>query len=660
MQMNESPYHGWIILLKILVVIFILTTFTGFWFVHREENYDNQYYAYTEKIGTLLERYARFTIEFIDAGEEESYTALVSIRDEISKFIDILTRGQEDKVGKIILPPSPPSIQNKELARVSELWQTYKTYTDPIAANKNIVKNLYLSVKSGDSTLDKIQTNLLKVMNSLAPRRDISGSDYELITQMFYVIQTMSEGIQSMQDPQINVEKIAKELPKAMDAFQMGLTKMKARFKGDAVNPTLFDIEKDFLTLKDKVNDLIEMAKNLQIIYNSWELVRTMSPDILSAISVLEQAYLNFTDSRPFNNTTIIILSIVTFFLVILLMFLLYKEQQYILRASETEIKMLVEDLKDLSSGNLRVRANIGSGISSAIAKAINYSVDALRLLVINVNQTSQKVSNSVNEIGKIMQQLVQSSRYQTNQVVNVGTTVSIMTSTLDQMSADAKHSVEIAKNSVDISVTGAAAVHDTISGMERIRQQIEETEKRMQRLHDSSAEIGEIVSIMDDISERTNILALNAAIQAAMVGEAGMGFAIVADEVQMLAVKSSQAVKQVETVVSTIRTDANRATKAMELAISEVYTGTKLANNAGSALQKVEMVSKELAEIVQSISNSADEQTKIANKISKTMEIIESIARQTSSGSITTEEAIERLAVLMQSLHDSVSEFKV
>ncbi|MEM6936904.1 MAG: methyl-accepting chemotaxis protein, partial [Pseudomonadota bacterium] len=202
--------------------------------------------------------------------------------------------------------------------------------------------------------------------------------------------------------------------------------------------------------------------------------------------------------------------------------------------------------------------------------------------------------------------------------------------------------------------------VRQTIDGMDNIREQIQETSKRIKRLGESSQEIGDIVELINDIAEQTNILALNAAIQAASAGEAGRGFAVVADEVQRLAERASNATKRIETLVQTIQADTNEAVISMEQTTTEVVNGARLAEDAGEALGEIEKVSHDLADLIQNISEAARQQSAAATNISGTMNVIQEITTQTSAGTSQTAESIGHLADLAAELRRSVADFKL
>lgn len=659
--MKDSIYKKWVTFLKILLIFFTFITFVNFWYLYKEENYDKQYTGYTDELSILTERFIRYAGEFVNEGKEESYVELKKVIDEITAILMILERGREDKVGHVLLPPSPANIQIKELAMVADLWAVEKRNADNIINQKNIITDLYQSNKNLTNAIEKIREKYLKIMDILATRKNVSGIDYHVIFDQMFDTHLMVLDIQELLDYEIELAKIEKDLPRLINEFETGTNKLKIKYHGDIVYPIIFETEREFSIIKNHIEEIISTGKNLIKSYESWAQIRLTTPKLLEALIDLKDAYNREISQRILvNPITAFTLSIITFITLLTLMYLMYKEQKYNFKKTEKEIQRLIYELKDLADGNLAIQATMGQGITSAIAEAINYSLSALRSLVNNINQTSEKVSHSVQEVRQVTKELVKAIQYQTDEIEHTSTSMNTMVVSIDQVAINAKQSVQVALNSVEIAHDGAIVVHDTISGMERIRDQIRETEKRMQRLSDRSSEIEEIVSLIDGIADQTNILSINAAIQAAMVGDVGMGFAVVADEVQTLAVKSSKAVKEVEEIVRSIQTDTARAVKGMELAIVEVNNGTKLAHDAGSALSKIESVSKVLADLIQGISKNAAEQAIVSNKISKAMGVIETIARQTAIGTNTTAQSIENLVVLMNVLENSVAEFKL
>ncbi len=327
---------------------------------------------------------------------------------------------------------------------------------------------------------------------------------------------------------------------------------------------------------------------------------------------------------------------------------------------NQTAILRLLDELADLADGDLTATATVTEDFTGAIADSINFTIDQLRVLVSRINDTAVRVSAAAQETQSTALHLAEASDHQAQEIAGASAAVNEMAVTIDQVSANAAESAAVAERSVSIANKGAEVVQNTIQGMDNIREQIQETSKRIKRLGESSQEIGDIVSLINDIADQTNILALNAAIQASMAGDAGRGFAVVADEVQRLAERSSAATKQIEALVKTIQTDTNEAVASMEQTTAEVVRGARLAQDAGVALEEIENVSTTLAELIQNISNAARQQASSAGHISNTMNVIQEITSQTSSGTNTTARAIGHLAEMAVDLRDSVQGFKL
>jgi len=329
-------------------------------------------------------------------------------------------------------------------------------------------------------------------------------------------------------------------------------------------------------------------------------------------------------------------------------------------RRNQQAILLLLDEMTNLAEGDLTVHTTVTEDITGAIADSVNYSIDALRNLVYTINDTSKQVGSAAEVTQKSTQKLTKSSQKQAREIANVTSAISEMSRSIEQVAEHANSSAKVAQQSVNIAHKGAQAVSRTTDGMDTIREQIQETSKRIKRLGESSQEIGDIVGLIDEIADQTNILALNAAIQASTAGEAGRGFAVVADEVQRLAERAGTATKQIEALVKTIQSDTNEAVISMEQSTSNVVSGAKLAANAGDALAEIESVSDNLAALIQNITDATDKQTVAASKVTKTMNVIQEITMQTSEGASHTASWVGKLTTLAQELKRSVAGFKL
>jgi twitching motility protein PilJ len=329
------------------------------------------------------------------------------------------------------------------------------------------------------------------------------------------------------------------------------------------------------------------------------------------------------------------------------------------LRNQEAVLRLL-DEMGDLADGDLTVTAEVTESITGAIADSINYTIDSLRTLVEEINRATEQVTVASGEAQEVTTRLQGAAQKQSQQIEEAGTAVQQMAQSIHEVSANAGQSAEVAQRSLQAASQGAVAVQNTISGMNDIRSQIQETSKRIKRLGESSQEIGEIVELISDITEQTNILALNAAIQAASAGEAGRGFTVVAEEVQRLAERSSEATKQIGAIVKTIQQDTNDAVSAMERSTEGVVEGAKLSDAAGQALNEIGEVTSSLAQLIASISQATTAQTAMEQKVTQLMQEIQAITTQTTAGTRQTAGSIGQLAGLAEELRESVSGFKL
>ncbi|ATD66992.1 MULTISPECIES: methyl-accepting chemotaxis protein [Luteimonas] len=327
---------------------------------------------------------------------------------------------------------------------------------------------------------------------------------------------------------------------------------------------------------------------------------------------------------------------------------------------NQEAIMRLLDEMGSLAEGDLTVKATVTEDMTGAIADSINFAIEQLRSLVQTINDTSVQVASSAQETQATAMHLAEAAEHQEQQINSASDRINEIAVSIDQVSKNSAESADVAQRSVRIATKGAGVVRETIAGMDSIRDQIQETSKRIKRLGESSQEIGSIVELINDISEQTNILALNAAIQAASAGEAGRGFAVVADEVQRLAERATNATRRIETLVQTIQSDTNEAVTSMEQTTSEVVAGARLAEDAGTALGEIESVSTNLADLIQGISSAAQQQSSAATNITTTMHTIQSITKQTSQGANQTAESIGNLAQLAADLRRSVADFKL
>ena len=336
------------------------------------------------------------------------------------------------------------------------------------------------------------------------------------------------------------------------------------------------------------------------------------------------------------------------------------REAEHMNRRNQEAILRLVNELSNLAEGDLTAKATVSNDITGAIADSVNYTIDELRKLVIGITTASDQVMRATHDTETISAVLLAAAQKQSGEITGVGKSVQLMTQSIQEVDASASQSAQVAHRTLKVTEQGVQAVQNTIAGMEGIREQIQETSKRIKRLGESSQEIGEIVEMISDITEQTNVLALNAAIQAASAGEAGRGFSVVAEEVQRLAERSAEATKQIGALVKAIQSDTQDAVVAMEKSTQGVVEGTNLSVAAGQSLREIGQVSNELAQLIGSISASTQVQTDRAHEVAHSMAKILHITEQNTASTRLANASVAELAGLATGLKNSVSGFKL
>ncbi|MBN9324547.1 MAG: type IV pili methyl-accepting chemotaxis transducer N-terminal domain-containing protein, partial [Delftia acidovorans] len=328
--------------------------------------------------------------------------------------------------------------------------------------------------------------------------------------------------------------------------------------------------------------------------------------------------------------------------------------------ANQAAILRLMNELQSVAEGDLTQEATVTEDITGAIADSVNYTVEELRALVGSVQNTATRVAQTTAEVDANSTELLAASTEQLREIRETGRSVLDMAGRINEVSTQAQESAQVARQSLEAADLGLKAVQNAIGGMNSIRDQIQETSKRIKRLGESSQEIGEITELISDITEQTNVLALNAAIQAASAGEAGRGFSVVAEEVQRLAERSADATRQIAALVKAIQTDTQDAVAAMERSTQGVVEGARLSDSAGTALTEIDSVSRHLAELIQLISSSTSREAVLANDVAENIQHIFAVTEQTGEGTRTTAQQVRELSHMAEELRQSVARFKI
>ncbi len=597
------------------------------------------------------------------SGEEDSFKKLKFTRDYISKKIDSLVNGNSDY-------PSVPVEVNDSLDVVKTTWKAMNSNVGKILDKQELIKDMSSIYNKFASQIPVLQTKndqVVKLLVKIKGSREIirlAGQQQVLADRMLRRMgEVLKGGMNAVQESEA-LKDDTNRFSKVLNGMFNGDGNIKA-VANKSVIEALGSVYNVFNGLQADVNEVMK-AQDLFEAQTATDDIVFDTPLFVDQTKGLSTRLKEIKTTLPSANAQYILGGLALLWLIFILFSLTKSDRK---RAAEAQdlnernqlaILRLLDEMGSLADGDLTVNATVSEDITGAIADSVNFAVEALRSLVKTINDASVGVASAAQEAQATALHLAEASEHQAHQITNASAAINEIAVSIDEVSINSLESADVAQRSVLIAHNGAEIVRQTIEGMDNIRNQIQETSKRIKRLGESSQEIGNIVELINDISEQTNILALNAAIQAASAGEAGRGFAVVADEVQSLAERASNATKQIETLVQTIQSDTNEAVSSMEQTTAEVVDGAKRAENAGDALTEIEAVSNDLAELIQNISESAKQQSVAATNISGTMNVIQEITTQTSVGTQQTAESIGNLVELANELRLSVQDFKL
>jgi twitching motility protein PilJ len=661
-------------LLTILVVV-LLAGLVGlganFVFTNINNNEDRAAISLATDIRVLSQQLAKFAAEAA-GGRSEAFDELKDKKETIQAHINKLTVGDPQEgvpsIGK------NPEVQ-QALDNVTRTWAPIREAADNILARQQVVEQLNDTALEFQTKVPLLQARSDEITKLLADRGAapdqiyIAGRQVTLADRMLRRLNEVLQGGETASTAADGFNRDAAVFGQVLDGLQNGAPAqgIRAITVPEARN-VLDEIFGIFQELGQYVESITTGAVDLIDVREAANTVSLESEQLLVEAETLAAEYGSQAGRRTFPSLLAALVSggaaVIS---LLLLAFLIYLDQarRYKITAdlnqrNQEAILRLLDEMGSLAEGDLTVKATVTEDITGAIADSINFAVEALRSLVTTINETAVQVAAAAQETQATAMHLAEAAEHQAQQITSASAAINEIAVSIDEVSRNSAESADVAQRSVQIAGKGAAIVRQTIQGMDNIRDQIQETSKRIKRLGESSQEIGSIVELINDIAEQTNILALNAAIQAASAGEAGRGFAVVADEVQRLAERASNATKRIETLVQTIQSDTNEAVSSMEQTTAEVVAGARLAEDAGLALGEIEKVSNDLADLIQNISLAARQQSAAATNISATMNVIQEITTQTSVGASQTAESIGNLAQLAADLRRSVADFKL
>jgi twitching motility protein PilJ len=608
----------------------------------------------------LSQQVAKFALA-ATSGDSEAFSSMEKSRNRFNQIIDEQVR--DFGAGN--------SAEGKALADLENRWKGFRANIDTVLDGQFLI----LAMTEASNLMNEVMPQLMEHTQAIVDTLVKEGAGAEqvsLASRQAVLGQRIVNSLNNVMSGKATESSAAmfaadtKEFGRVLDGFTRG-TGGISQLKSSALQDRVQKIALLFTRISDNAGSIVENSEELLSIQSAAADINKQSEALFNSAQGLQKVLTEEQGGRLVSNELAYALGALALFLVFFMGFETLRAQRKRSHDIEDEsaqsqqaIMRLLDEMGDLASGDLTVRTTVTEDFTGAIADSVNVTVDSLRGLVKTINDTSRQLTGSVQETEEIAARLSEASKQQSADITAAGSQITAMSVSMGEVSSNANESSKVALRSVEIAKHGGEAVKRTMSGMDTIREHIQETSKRIKRLGESSQEIGDIVELINDIAEQTNILALNASIQAAMAGEAGRGFAVVADEVQRLAERSANATRQIEALVKAIQADTNEAVISMEKSTSGVVTGAQLAENAGGALEEIETVSEQLADLILGISGEARQQAETAAQMAASMQGIQELTRQATSGAEQTSRSIGNLARLAQDLDKSVAGFKL
>jgi twitching motility protein PilJ len=653
-----------------LLVVFALLAVVMVWFNGRLAAQVAASSGTATEMQMLSQRLARATSLAVQ-GNAGAFANVKDSRDRFRTDLDALSKGGPIR-GTSIDVASGEQVQAL-LGDITSRWEGVEKNATAVVNNQQSL----LTLSKGLEAINQGNTGLLELAQQASSQIATGGSlrEVDFANQLAMLSQRIAKNANALVSSEDIDPEVAFLLGKDSGTFRdilNGLLKGSDSLRlpavrNDEARATLADLQKRAVQYEAGVNAILQNMQRLVVAKQAARGINLQSEPLLNDTNKLAEAFDAQNTGRLFTLGAAILFALFALLCLVLLGVVLRDEARVRALESEQENKRnqeailrLLNEMGNLADGDLTVQASVTEDVTGAIADSINFTIEELRTLVKGINSATDQVAKATTDAQAISNRLYEASQRQNKEIQQASASVLQMAQSINEVSQTAAQSARVAQQSLAAAEKGGQAVQNQISGMNEIRTQIQDTAKRIKRLGESSLEIGEIVELISDITEQTNVLALNAAIQAASAGEAGRGFTVVAEEVQRLAERSGEATKQIDAIVKTIQADTQDAVAAMEKSTVGVVEGTKLSDAAGQALDEIRRVSRELAELIGGISAQTQKQSASVSDVTRGMQGILKITEETTEGTKQTNVSIGQLTKLAAELRSSVAGFKV
>ena len=595
-------------------------------------------------------------------GEPDAFEKLTSLRRQVD--------GQVSEMNASVIDPNAAkAIPDVDVlaSTVSRKWLELASQVDLILGNRSVIDNTMEQVKMVNEVTPKLLSESDKIVNKLI-QNEASLKLINVGGEQRFLTQRIKASANQFAMGSAGWEQAAEQFAK--DVIQFGEVNNDIRtMSGDAVASNLGVIDSSYQMLVSSADSIIGNVGQYSTVLGAADQIKTLSEELQDASSGLMDVV---DDGQSASNKELtdyipeLLLAIGFISLLGLIWSLLRhtSKQEHIsnlrTKRSEDAVIKLLDEMGDLAQGDLTVEAQVTNEVTGAIADSVNFAIGEMRILVNGIKTASNDVSVTTEDSEEMIAQLLTSNDAQSEEILNAAQEIEEMSLTMERMSGSALQSSERARVTAESAKKGASAVRNTILGMNSTRNQIQDTAKRLKRLGESSQQINEIVNLIQDVTEQTNVLSLNASIQAAMAGEAGRGFAVVAEEVQRLADRSARASSEITELVKNIQQDANNAISSMETTTEEVITGAKMADEAGQALDEIERISQELYDAIERVASEATEESTVAKTVSSRMNNLKSATEQADLSVSQVAAALGQVRDVVDRLNQSVAGFQL